>query len=70
MLLNYINRFQKSENAKLIDYKAMVDDVLSYDYLNDEVPASKAASVVSGLSDLVDNQEPKTIYEENYIVLD
>ena len=48
----------------------MVDDVLSYDYLNDEVPASKAASIVSGLSDLVDNQEPKTIYEENYIVLD
>ena len=48
----------------------MVDDVLAYDYLNDDVPESKAMSTVTGLSDLVDAQEPKSIFEENYIVLD
>ena len=32
----------------------MVDDVLAYDYLNDDVPESKAMSTVTGLSDLVD----------------
>ena len=68
--MDYIDKFHKGENSKLIDYKAMVDDVLAYDYLNDDVPESKAMSTVTGLSDLVDAQEPKSIFEENYIVLD
>ena len=55
MLLDYISKFLKPDSSKIINYKAMVDDLLSYDYLNDDVPESKAASMVSGLSDLVDN---------------
>jgi hypothetical protein len=47
----------------------MVEDILAYDFLNDGAPSSQA-SMVSGLTDLVDAKPTKSIFEENYIILD
>lgn len=60
----------KKENGK-IDYKSFVEDINTFDYDQSvqEVPRSHA-SVKSGITDAIDYREPRSIFDDDYIVLD
>lgn len=67
-LNNYVNKFSKDE--KQIDYKALVEDVQAYDYTVDASQVRSAASQKSGFTDAIAWNEPKSIFEDDYVVLD
>jgi len=65
-LLDYIKKFGFEGNNK-IDYKDLVEDIQRID--EGSIPAS-AGSMKSGLTDAAALPELKSIFEEEYIVLD
>lgn len=74
LIVQYAQKFQ-GENGK-IDYKGMIDDLMNFDYIKSQYEeggyqvAQSHHSQRSGMTDAIDYREPKSIFDEDYIVLD
>lgn len=72
VVIKYAQKFQQ-ENGK-VDYKSLVEDLMNFDYIKSQydegsVPAS-SGSMRSGMTDAQDYKEPRSIFDDDYIVLD
>lgn len=70
---SYLDQFYDSECNKL-DYGKMIQNLTEFDYVqslrdDDNIPRSNY-SQKTGLTDAVSWNEPKTIFDDDYIVLD
>lgn len=68
-LNDYLGKFAV-EGTNKINYKDLIEDVLKFDYMDSTNQVRSAASTKSGLTDIMDRNQPRTIYEDDYIVLD
>ena len=68
-LNDYLNQFSV-EGTNKINYKDLIEDVLKFDYMDSTNQVKSAASTKSGLTDIMDRTLPKTIFEDDYVVLD
>jgi len=68
-LYEYIDRFTNEGDAKKVNYREMLEDVQTYDIYAD-ASIKSAATMRSGLTDAVGYVEPKSIFDDDYIVLD
>jgi len=66
-LVEYVDRFQEGDK---INYRNLMEDVQMYDYMADTSQVKSAGTVRSGLTDAIAKPEPKSIFDEDYIVLD
>ena len=56
-------------NSNKVEYRALVEDILSFQLDTSAVPKS-SNTVRSGLTDAVAWNEPKSIWDDDYVVLD
>jgi hypothetical protein len=73
IVIKYAQKFS-GENGK-IDYKGMVDDLMNFDYIKEQYDdrgsqPNSSASMRSGMTDAQNYKEPKSIFDDDYIVLD
>lgn len=58
------------EGTNKVNYKSLIEDVQTFDFMADAEQPRSTATVKSGLTDVVAMPETKTVYDEEYIVLD
>lgn len=66
-LIEYVGKFSQENNK--IEYKNMVEDIMNFEFTEPSQPRSQA-TVKSGLTDAIAHNEPKSIFEDDYVVLD
>lgn len=67
--MEYVSRF-RVENSNKINYKDLIEDVQNFDYMIEQSQPRSAATQKSGLTDAIAHNEPKGIFDDDYIVLD
>ena len=70
-LYQYVNHFKDEKSGK-INYDGMIQDLNQFDYMaaqHNEKPAT-GASMKSGVTDALDYAVPKSIFDDDYVVLD
>jgi hypothetical protein len=72
IVIKYAQKFS-GENNK-IDYKDMVEDLMNFDYIKAQYDEgsqpNSSGSMRSGMTDAQDYKEPRSIFDDDYIVLD
>lgn len=70
-LHQYVNHFKDEKTGK-INYEGFIQDLSQFDFMSaqhGEKPAT-GASMKSGVTDAIDYQAPRSIFDDDYVVLD
>ena len=70
-LHQYVNHFKDEKSGK-INYEGLVQDLNQFDYMtaqHGDQPGT-GASMRSGVTDALDYQVPRSIFDDDYVVLD
>lgn len=72
-MVNYVNQYLV-EGTHRVDYGKLLGELNQFDYVASlrgwDQPPKSIASQRSGLTDAVDWHEPKSIFDDEYVVLD
>ena len=68
-MIDYVSKFTQGDKGQ-IDYREMVEDVQRFDYMADATQPRSGASQKSAIVNSVVWNEPKSIFEDDYVVLD
>jgi hypothetical protein len=68
-LHEYVQKFME-DGSKVVNYYDLIEDIQNYDFMADQSQPPTAHSVKSGLTDVVAKNEPKTVWDMDYVVLD
>jgi hypothetical protein len=66
-----VNHFKDEKTGK-VNYEGLIRDIGEFDYMaaqHGEAPPT-GASMRSGVTDAVDYQPPRSIFDDDYVVLD
>lgn len=57
------------DGSNKVEYKSLVDDIMGFEF-NEEAQPRSQHTIKSGLTDAVAYNEPKGIFDDDYVVLD